>query len=180
MNAHWIFFFFFYFFVKVVLWFTTLQLVQFLYQHGRIQRGGGGDRGSGHPWKITKIKVFLAILVQIPWKITKLPSQQSMLGHHRPASETPFKWRFTGGPMMAPFVVTFGSSIPSSTKKECYQTDKTLWIRTWPIWIWLVDCVPRSAWFTRSQLILTTVFFSKRGFRILKSFQKKCFSRKIG
>ena len=34
-------------------------------------------------------------------KITKLPSQHSMLGHHRPASETPFKWRFAGRPMMA-------------------------------------------------------------------------------
>ena len=22
-------------------------------------------------------------------------------GHHRPTSETPFKWRFAGGPMMA-------------------------------------------------------------------------------
>ena len=29
--------------------------------------------------------------IQIPLKV----------GHHRPASETPFKWRFTGGPMMA-------------------------------------------------------------------------------
>ena len=38
-----------------------------------------------------------------PLKITKLPSQHSMLGHHRPASETPFKWRFAGGPMMALF-----------------------------------------------------------------------------
>ena len=28
---------------------------------------------------------------QIPLKV----------GHHRPASETPFKWRFAGGPMMA-------------------------------------------------------------------------------
>ena len=26
-----------------------------------------------------------------------------MLGHHRPASETPFKWCFAGGPMMAHF-----------------------------------------------------------------------------
>ena len=25
-----------------------------------------------------------------------------MFGHHRHASETPFKWRFAGGPMMAP------------------------------------------------------------------------------
>ena len=24
-----------------------------------------------------------------------------LAGHHRPASETPFKWRFAGGPMMA-------------------------------------------------------------------------------
>ena len=29
--------------------------------------------------------------IQIPLK----------MGHHRPASETPFKWRFAGGPMMA-------------------------------------------------------------------------------
>ena len=36
-----------------------------------------------------------------PLKITKLPSQYSMLGHHRHASETPFKWRFAGWQMMA-------------------------------------------------------------------------------
>ena len=35
-------------------------------------------------WKVIKIKGFLAILVQIPWKITQLPSQHSMLGHHLP------------------------------------------------------------------------------------------------
>ena len=38
------------------------------------------------------------------WKITKLPSQQSVVGHHRPARETPFKWRFAGGSMVARFV----------------------------------------------------------------------------
>ena len=31
---------------------------------------------------------FIAILVQIPWKITKLPSQNSVLGHHQHASKT--------------------------------------------------------------------------------------------
>ena len=36
-----------------------------------------------------------------PLKVTKLSSQHSMLGYHRYASETPFKWRFAGGPMMA-------------------------------------------------------------------------------
>ena len=36
-----------------------------------------------------------------PLKITKLPSKHSMFGHHPNASETPFKWCFAGGPMMA-------------------------------------------------------------------------------
>ena len=49
--------------------------------HEWIQRGGQG--------------------IWIPWIIIKLPSQHSMLGHHRYASETPFKWRFAGGPMIA-------------------------------------------------------------------------------
>ena len=37
-------------------------------------------------------------------KITKLPSQHSMLGHHRHASETPFKWRWLAddGPLILP------------------------------------------------------------------------------
>ena len=39
-----------------------------------------------------------------------------MLDHHRPASITPFKWRFTGGPIMAHFEVVFGFSLPSATK----------------------------------------------------------------
>ena len=66
-----------------------------------------GERAYGPdpppPWKITIMQGFLhvAILVRIPCKTTKLPSQHSMLGHHRPSSETPFKWRFAGGPMMA-------------------------------------------------------------------------------
>ena len=42
---------------------------------------------------------FLAILLRIPWKMTKLPSQLSLSGYHRPASETTLKWRFAGGPL---------------------------------------------------------------------------------
>ena len=41
-----------------------------------------------------RIQGFLAILVRIPRKIIKLPSQHSMLGHYQSASETPFKWCF--------------------------------------------------------------------------------------
>ena len=33
-----------------------------------------------------------------------IPNQHSMLGHHWHASEMPFKWRFSCGPMMARFL----------------------------------------------------------------------------
>ena len=69
-----------------------------------------------------KIKGFLAILVR-PEKITKLPSQQSMLGHHWHASETPFKWRFAGGPMMARFYWYLDSPSPHQHKKTLSKVD---------------------------------------------------------
>ena len=31
----------------------------------------------------------------------KIPRQHTVSGHHRPSSETPFKWRFARGPMAA-------------------------------------------------------------------------------
>ena len=71
----------------------------------RIHRGGGGtgggDRESGPPPPKKKKKKkniyiknigFLKNTGLDPLKITKLPSQHSMLGHHQ---------RFAGGPMMA-------------------------------------------------------------------------------
>ena len=51
-----------------------------------------------------------------PLKLAKLPSQHSMLGHHRHASETPlmaFRWRADNGSLK----VVLGSSLPSATKK---------------------------------------------------------------
>ena len=54
-----------------------------------------------------------------------------MLGHHRPASETPLAFRWWTDDDL--FIVVFGSSIPSSTKKNSFQiwtpSDKTFWIR---------------------------------------------------
>ena len=44
------------------------------------------DLGSGPPWKISKLHVFLRILGWTPCKVTKLPNQHLMLGHHRPTS----------------------------------------------------------------------------------------------
>ena len=68
--------------------------------HGRIQRGTG-VRTPTPQKKSQKLRIFLAKLVQIPWKIQKVQSQNSMLGHHWHASEMPFKWRFAGVPIMA-------------------------------------------------------------------------------
>ena len=64
-----------------------------------------------------------------------LPSQHSMLGQHRSASETSFKWRFDGGPMMAPLLVVFGFSIPLSAKKT--KTKPLLDLD--PLWQYFLD-----------------------------------------
>ena len=65
--------------------------------HVRIQRLGQGVRTH---LKNRKNIGFLSNTGPDPLQITKLPSQHSMLGHHRPAIETPFKRRFAGGPLM--------------------------------------------------------------------------------
>ena len=84
--------------------FGKVLLALILGCHGRIQRG---DRGPGPPPPETSQKFRVSkqywsqIQIQDLLKITKLPSQHSILGHYRPASETPFKWRFAGGSMIA-------------------------------------------------------------------------------
>ena len=77
--------------------------------HAWIQMGG--DRRSGPPppppppLKNHKNIGFVGKTGPDPLKITKLSSQHLMLGHHchRHASETPFKWRFAGRLIMAPY-----------------------------------------------------------------------------
>ena len=63
----------------------------------------GGDRGSGPPLENHKNTGFSSNTGPNPGalKIVKLPSQLSILGHSRHASETPIKWRFAGGPKRA-------------------------------------------------------------------------------
>ena len=65
--------------------------------HARTQRWDGV---SGPPLKKHEAIGFLSNTGPDPIEIIKLPSQQWMLGHHRPANETQFKRRFAGGPMM--------------------------------------------------------------------------------
>ena len=63
----------------------------------RISREEGG-RGSGPHLENHKAIGFLRSTGP-----DSLEYHNSMLDHHRPASETPFKWRFAGGPMMVRF-----------------------------------------------------------------------------
>ena len=83
------------------------------------------------PGKSQKIG-FLSNTDPDPKKITELPSQHSVFGHHR---------RFAGGPMIV--IEVFGSFLPHQTKTKRqkknpnvkrYQSwtpsDKTFWIRT--------------------------------------------------
>ena len=71
--------------------------------HVRIQRGGGGQGVRTFPRKSQKYRVYFSNTGPDPGalKIVKLPSQLSILGHNRHASETPIKWRFAGGPKRA-------------------------------------------------------------------------------
>ena len=69
---------------------------------------GGGGAGVRTPLEYYQNIGFQSNTGPDPLKITKLTIQHSMLGHHRPASETPFKWRFAGGPLV------FGSFFLSS------------------------------------------------------------------
>ena len=64
----------------------------YLVYHVRIQRRGVG---VWTPLKNNKNIGFPSNIGPDPLKITKLPSQHSMLGHHRPGSQMPFflpKW----------------------------------------------------------------------------------------
>ena len=95
--------------------------------HVRIQRGG--QRVRTLPWKTTKTIGLLNNTGPDPLKITKLPIQHSMLGYHRPASETPlmaFRWRAVNGP---PIVVYGSFPLHQTKKKSLTPSDKTFWIR---------------------------------------------------
>ena len=63
-------------------------------------------------------KGFLSNTGPDPLEFTKLPSQHSMLGHHRHTSETPFQWCFAGGPMMVRLLWYLDPASPHQLKKQ--------------------------------------------------------------
>ena len=114
--------------------------------HVRIQRGTGGPDTT--PLKNHKTIGFLSNTGPDPLIITKLPSQQSMLGHHWPASETPFNGVSLAGrlwpalsaiwilfPLIKKNVVgvrwclLFGDALYWKKKKSWTPSGKIFWIR---------------------------------------------------
>ena len=73
------------------------------WSHARIERWAVGLYPS-IPEKSQNIG-FSSNTGQDPLIITKLPSQHSMLSHHRHASETPLKWSFDGRTIMASLIL---------------------------------------------------------------------------
>ena len=70
--------------------------------HERIQMGGGGAGVQTFPPSLENYKNigFLSNTSPDPLKNHKASNPAFNVGHHQPASETPFKWRFAGGPLM--------------------------------------------------------------------------------
>ena len=70
--------------------------------NARIQRGGGGQEvRTPPPPPALKNHKNIGFLSNTGPEPLDIPSQHSMLGHHRHVSETPFTWCFAGGPMMS-------------------------------------------------------------------------------
>ena len=87
-------------------------VLQFVHSTQYIFNVMGGTRGEDRgpdPTRPVMNHKFIGFLgntgpeLLINHKATNIPSQNSMLCHHRHASEMPFKWRFAGGSMMAHF-----------------------------------------------------------------------------
>ena len=75
----------------------------FQYIHWSVPCGTGVKESGPPPPENHKNIEYLSNTGPDPLKFSKLPSQHSTLGHYRHPSETPFKWRFAGVPMMARF-----------------------------------------------------------------------------
>ena len=62
-----------------------------------------GETGPDPPEKSQKYRVSLQYWSRSPEKITKQPCQHLILGHHQPASETPFK-TYNGAWILSPLI----------------------------------------------------------------------------
>ena len=97
----------------------------------------GSKGGGAAPWKITKLECF-SNTDPDSLKITKLPSQHSVLSQHRPASEKLCHLnQALRGLAMGRFLWYLDRLSPHQPKKKKISlqswthSDKTFWIRAW-------------------------------------------------
>ena len=83
------------------------------------------------------------IQIQIPWK-SQLPSQHSMLSHHRHASETPFNGDSLAGRWWSAYSGTW--ILKKKNHQSWTPSDKTFWIRACCVWCFLVVFVFFPIW----------------------------------
>ena len=88
----------------VMLSYVRFKVTRMIDAHAWIQRGTGDLDPS------CKSQI-LGVLRNFVWKIIGICSEHSIPSHRRPASETPFKMRFAGGPIMADFRLYTGLEI---------------------------------------------------------------------
>ena len=92
-----------------------------------------GSRGTGDPdppLQYHKNIGFLSNIDPDPLKIAKLPSQHSMVGHYRHASEMPLEWRFDGVPIMSHFfsgILILSPSHQVKKRKKKKKKKKKRW-----------------------------------------------------
>ena len=100
--------------LRVVGWYFSF-LFKFYKEPWADQKGGGGDRGSGPPLKNHKNIGFLCNTGLDPLKNHKAAKPAfydgPTLAHKGNTIKMAFRWRADDGP----FIVVFGSSIPSTT-----------------------------------------------------------------
>ena len=92
-------------------------------------RGPKGGKGQGvwnTPLKNHKNIGFLSNTCPDPLKTPKATKPDSMLGHHRHASETRFKWLIVGGPMMAHLWWHLDPLSPLQLKKKVFRVGHPL------------------------------------------------------
>ena len=63
--------------------------------------------------RINENNSSLELSLQFESKAKLFPSKHTKVGNHRPTSETPFKWHFTGGPIVATHCMRVGFNINS-------------------------------------------------------------------
>ena len=98
-------------------------------------------------WKVTARPVAFQLGQNCVYFFSVFPRQHTVSGHNGPASETPWRWRFTGGPMMASFLCLMSYLLPNANVKHTWvcivsiQTGASIKIDTSQTQFFFIKCI---------------------------------------